>query len=145
MCETTSPAPVSAATSITAGSHPAHVSLMSSAPAATASRATAPRHVSTETTRCGCLSWTAAMNGTTRSISSATDTSGPSPAFTPPTSTMSAPAATALSTAATAASNAKVAPESKKESGVRLTIAITAKSPASNTRRPSFNARIRLC
>ena len=66
------------------------------------------------------------MTGNTRSSSSVTGTWGPGANGCPPMSTQSAPAAAADSTAAIAASSWKVAPRSWNESGVRLTIAITA-------------------
>ena len=52
-CEQTSPAPVAAATSASPGSAPAQVSLIRSAPAATASVATSARQVSIEMTTSG--------------------------------------------------------------------------------------------
>ena len=80
------------------------------------------------------------MVATVRRISSATSTSAPGPAFTPPMSMISAPSSTARSTARSALSSAKVAPRSKNESGVRLTIAITTSSPGANVRPPSRSA-----
>ena len=77
------------------GSAPAQVSLIRSAPASQACTATGERQVSTLITRSGKAPRTRAMNGTTRRISSATSTTGPTPAFTPPMSTMSAPSSTA--------------------------------------------------
>ncbi len=62
-----------------AGRHPAHVSLIRSAPSPTARRATSLRHVSTLMSRSGYRSRIAATNGTTRRISSAgvDDVTGP--------------------------------------------------------------------
>ncbi len=80
---------------------------------------------------------TAATVETVRRISSATSTPRPGPAFTPPMSIRSAPAATAASTALSAASSAYVVPRSKNESGVRFTIAMTAKSPGAKLRSPN--------
>src|SRR6266542_2655939 len=54
-------------------------------------------------------------------------------------SMISAPSRTAVSTARSAASSVKVAPRSKNESGVRLTIAMTASSPGRKVRLPSRN------
>ncbi len=125
-CEHTRPAPVSAATTASFGSAPAQVSLIRSAPAAIASRATSARQVSIEITTSGNRSRTAATVGTLRRSSSLASTVAPGPAFTPPMSMMSAPSVIACSTARSAASSANVAPWSKNESGVRLTIAITA-------------------
>lgn len=143
-CEQTSPAPVSAATRASAGSAPDQVSLSRSAPAAIASTATSARQVSMEITTSGKAARTAAMVPTVRRISSITSTSSPGPAFTPPMSMISAPSVTARSTARSALSWAKVAPRSKNESGVRLTMAITASSPGANVRLPSRNAPVML-
>ena len=106
----------------------AQVSLTSSMPAScAASRATSARQVSRLRTRSGCRSRAFARNGTTRSISSRAVTTGPScPARTPPTSTMSAPRATASSRASSAESRSACRLPDQKESGVRLTMAITA-------------------
>jgi DivIVA domain-containing protein len=52
-------------------------------------------------------------------------------------SMISAPSSTARSTAASASASPKVAPESKKESGVRLTIAMTTRSAGPKVRVPS--------
>src|SRR5680860_1359101 len=88
-------------------------------------RATVARKVSTDTGMSQ-RAVKASTNGTMRSRSSCSDTCAPGPALTPPTSTMSAPASTCARACSTAASREKVRPRSKKESGVRLTIAITA-------------------
>ena len=72
------------------------MSLPTTAPAPSASRRTDARQVSTEIGRSNrCFS--ASMAGMTRSISSGAVTSGPGPAFTPPTSRKSAPSATSWS------------------------------------------------
>ncbi len=102
----TSPAPVAAATSASFGSAPAQVSLIRSAPAATASVATSARQVSMEITVSGKAARTVATVATVRAISSAGSTWSPGPAFTPPMSMMSAPSCTAASTARSAASAA---------------------------------------
>ena len=82
------------------------MSLSRSAPAATASVATSARQVSIEITTSGNAARTAAMVSTVRRISSATSTSAPGPALTPPMSMMAAPSATARSTARRALSAA---------------------------------------
>ena len=102
VCEQTMPEPRSAATSTSDGSCPAHVSLIRSAPASAAARATSARHVSTLTSRSGCRRRTRSTSGITRAISSAASTRGPRPARTPPRSTMSAPSSAARATASSA-------------------------------------------
>nr|BFE71839.1 hypothetical protein GCM10020092_051400 [Actinoplanes digitatis] len=88
--------------------------------------------MSTETTA---RSRAASTTGSTRRSSSSTLTSGPGANGTPPMSIQSAPAPAAARTASTAFSRANVRPWSWNESGVRLTIAMTA------TRREKSKAR----
>src|SRR6185369_5556980 len=83
----------------------------------------------------------ASISGTTRSICSSKLTAGPCPNGTPPTSTISAPSRTAAIAAPRALSKANVAPWSKKESGVRLTIAITATSREKSKMRAPMRRR----
>src|SRR5690606_32925557 len=90
------------------------------------------------------LALIASTTGSTRSISSATDTSGVSGENgRPPTSTQSAPSSTARSACSTARSSANVAPRSKKESGVRLTTAITAQRRAKSKVRAPMRRGVR--
>src|SRR5690606_3825264 len=133
-CVSTMVPSLAATTPAMSGSHSPEVSLTTSAPAARAASATRALKVSTEMTT-SLTARIASTTGTMRSSSSASSTTGPRPNGTPPTSTQSAPSATARSEASTAASSAKVAPRSWKESGVRLTIAMTA------TRREKSNSR----
>ena len=69
------------------------------------------RQVSTETGVSN-RAVSASTAGTTRSSSSSSPTSGPGPAFTPPTSSRSAPASTRPSARARKASKSQVAPRS---------------------------------
>ena len=100
---------LSATTSARAGSWSPLVSLMTSAPAAIARRATSGRYVSTEITTEE-SSRVASTTGSIRSSSSATDSSFPGANGWPPMSTQSAPSATAVRAAATARSSANVRP-----------------------------------
>src|SRR5215468_6463242 len=104
-CAQTRPRSWAAATCARPGSAPPQASLSRSAPAAATASPTGARQVSTLMTTEGCLARSAATNGTTRRISSATLTSSPGPAFTPPRSRMPAPARTARSAAVSAASS----------------------------------------
>ena len=97
--------------------------------------------MSTLITTPGWRSRTAATSPATRRISSATLTSSPSPAFTPPMSMMPAPSATAWLAASSAAPNSYVAPRSKKESGVRLTTAMIANEPGGTASGPRRSVR----
>ena len=72
------------------------MSLPMTAPSRYEARATAARQVSTET-GVSKRATRPATTGTTRSSSSASVTSGPGPALTPPMSRMSAPSATSCS------------------------------------------------
>ena len=72
------------------------MSLPITAPSANEARATEARQVSTET-GASKRATRPVTTGTTRSSSSASETSGPGPAFTPPMSRMSAPSATSCS------------------------------------------------
>ena len=91
-CAQTRPRSCSAATRARSGSAPPQASLSRSAPAAATAAPTGARQVSTLSTAPGWRSRSAATTGTTRRISSATVTSSPGPALTPPMSRISAPA-----------------------------------------------------
>ena len=90
--------PPAATTPAIAGSQRPEVSLITSAPAASAASATPAEKVSTEITT-SLASRMAATSGTIRSSSSGRSTAGPRPNGTPPTSTQSAPSSTAASDA----------------------------------------------
>ena len=96
MCVATTDAPASAAAGRYSGSAKPLMSFPRTAPSRYDSRATDARQVSTEMGRSKVL-WRTATVPTTRSSSSASVTSGPGPAFTPPTSSTSAPSATSPS------------------------------------------------
>src|ERR1700730_11665221 len=100
------------------------MSFPSTAPALHAVRSTTARHVSTDSGVSKPVR-SRSTAGTTRSSSSASDTSGPGPAFTPPTSSTSAPSVTSCSARRRSASSANVSPASKNESGVRLRMPMT--------------------
>mmetsp|Transcript_93979 Transcript_93979/g.265626 ORF Transcript_93979/g.265626 Transcript_93979/m.265626 type:complete len:225 (+) Transcript_93979:335-1009(+) len=120
MCISTTGAINSAASgSIAESNSPPETSLIQSAPASTAARATAAFRVSTLIVTSMPRSRKARMTGTTRSISCSTDTSA-APGFvvSPPTSMMLAPALTIACALATASSSCKCLPPSLKLSGV---------------------------
>src|SRR5882724_6349387 len=128
MCMSTTPAPAAATVSSIAGSwRPAETSFTTVAPAVSAARATAALVVSTETvtvTRAARPS----ITGTTRASSVSRSTANaPGRVDSPPTSSTVAPAATRATPCARAASTARKRPPSEKESGVTLTIPITAR------------------
>jgi len=128
----TSPTSNCAATSASSGSTPPQASLSRSAPSAQTARATSARQVSTLMTMLGKAARTCSTKLAVRRISSAGSISWPGPAFTPPMSMTCAPASTALVTAAMASASWKVEPPLKKESVVRLTIAMIARSWIAN-------------
>ncbi len=108
------------------GSPPAVTSFTMVAPAASAASATAALRVST---LIGTVVSAArrATTGSTRSRSSASGTGvAPGRVDSPPTSSRSAPAATSASPCETAASGSRNRPPSENESGVTLTMPITA-------------------
>src|SRR5205085_446411 len=124
MCVATTAAFAAALIGRYSGSAKPLMSLPTTAPAAYASRATSARQVSTDSGT-SMRARSASMEGITRSNSSSRPTSGPGPAFTPPTSMMSAPSVTSSSASFREASMSKWRPWSKNESGVRLTMPMT--------------------
>ena len=102
----TTDAPAAAAAGRYSGSANPLMSLPTTAPARQASRSTDARQVSTDSgTSKRAVS--ASNAGTTRSSSSSVPTSGPGPAFTPPTSRKSAPSTTSCSALARNPSKSK--------------------------------------
>mmetsp|Transcript_72854 Transcript_72854/g.202049 ORF Transcript_72854/g.202049 Transcript_72854/m.202049 type:complete len:380 (-) Transcript_72854:266-1405(-) len=108
-----------AAASMSASYSPAETSLIQSAPAATAARATAALRVSTLIVTFRFFARIARTMGTTRRISSSAITSAaPGRVDSPPTSRIWAPASTMACAVESASSTLKLSPPSLKESGV---------------------------
>src|SRR5262245_13416280 len=123
MCMRQRYASASATTPASSGSPRSEVtSFTSSAPIASARRATAAFDVSMET---GTPSSASSTGTTRRSSSSASTPSEPGRVDSPPTSTIAAPSPAIRRAAATAASVAKWAPPSENESGVTFTTPMT--------------------
>src|SRR5436305_1382439 len=120
MCITTSPQPVSATSSSIAVSAPL-MSLIATAPAASAWRATSGENVSAETGT-PTFSTSPSIAGTSRPASSSAATGGPLRAATAPMSSISKPASTRRKPSRTACSGVSLRAPSKKESSVTLTI-----------------------
>mmetsp|Transcript_24581 Transcript_24581/g.76545 ORF Transcript_24581/g.76545 Transcript_24581/m.76545 type:complete len:364 (+) Transcript_24581:470-1561(+) len=139
MCMSTIGVMSSAAVASMRGSNsPPETSLIQSAPAATAARATAAFLVSTLMVAPGARSRMARTTGATRLISSSTGTSvAPGRVDSPPTSRMSAPASSMACAAATASSARACLPPSLKESGVAFTTPMRSVRSLRRQRAPS--------
>jgi hypothetical protein len=111
--------------------------LSRSAPSPQTARPTSLRHVSTLIDQVGCATVRPHEAAEAAQLLGGVDVLARDPARTPPTSTTAAPSATARSTAASAAPGSYVAPGSKNESGVRLTMAMTASSSGPERARAS--------
>ena len=119
MCISTYPQPVSA-TSPNISSEPPEMSLTTTAPAASARRATSGEKVSADTGTPDSAS--PSIAGTSAAASSSGGTGGPLRAATAPTSSMSNPASTSSSPSAIACSGVPLRAPSNIESTVTLTI-----------------------
>src|SRR6266511_3357351 len=127
MCMTTNPARASAATRRMSGSkRPAETSLTTVAPASRAARATADFVVSMLTGTLVASTNRSTTGRTRRSSSSAATGAAPGRVDSPPMSSASAPCATSSTPCATASFGSRKRPPSENESGVTLTIPMTA-------------------